>query len=674
MAAHFQRFCRAGILVLALFSGGGAVAQDETDDIVTTAVLPADPIPRAGVGSARFVTALGQLIAGDAPAAYEAAKALPDDVERRTIQWAAVRFGKGIDAETVARFTADAPDYDFASIFRIRLENALDTRTADKDTIIRLLGGQMPRSLNAQIALAEAYVADGQTERAARIARSIWVDNFLTRDGETEVETRLGKLLTQKEYWDRAVHLLMHDRASGTERILDRLTPAQQSLAKARIAVSRKSSGSAGLLDAVDRSLRGHPLFSFSLAQYRRDNNDLEGAVSALDQVTAGDVPDAAEFWYERRLIVRRALAENNADLAYRAAAHYIAGPEGRLVEARFHAGWVALAYLNDAQSAALQFRDMARLSTLPDSVSQAQYWLGKAERARGDEVAAKQAFEAAARFGHLFYGQLAREALGQPAVSVRPLPDWRGREAIFDTLPLVRAARLLAGNGQKRMAEPLVRRLNYALSEPGDFVLAARLAQDIDAHNVAILIADRAEQLGYSLDLFHFPKDGIPQGTQLAVADTAAVYAVARQESHFDLDAVSGSGARGLMQLMPSTAEDVARRLGITYSPTRLTSDAAYNLLLGSNYLKSQLDRFDNSLVLAAAAYNAGGGNVNKWLKLYGDPRRKEVDAVNWIELIPFLETRKYVQKVMANYLVYRARLGVSMPTMSEALKSIPG
>jgi soluble lytic murein transglycosylase len=455
---------------------------------------------------------------------------------------------------------------------------------------------------------------------------------------------------------------------------MPRLSAAEQSLAKARIAVSRKSGDRSDLIDAVDPSMRTHPLFFFTVAQWRRDTGDLDRAVDALNMVTSGGVPDAAEFWYERRLIVRQALAAGKPDLAYRAAAGYVAGPEGRLVEAHFHAGWVALVHLNDPKRAAPHFSEMSRLSTLPDSVSQAYYWLGRAEAALGNAAEAKKSYEKAARFGSLFYGQLAREALGQSAVAVRPLPVWRDRVAAFDALPLVRAVRLLAGNGQKAMAEPLVRRLGYSVSDPGDFVLAARLAQEIDAHNIAILIADVADQKGFSLDLFHFPKDGIPEGVQLALADEAAVYAVARQESHFDIDAVSSSGARGLMQLMPSTAEELAGKLGIAYSPARLTSDASYNLLLGSSYLKTQLERYDNSLLLAAAAYNAGGGNVNKWLATYGDPRTAAVDAISWTELIPFLETRKYVQKVMANYLVYRARFGGTALTMQEVLKRIPG
>ncbi len=651
-------------------AGAGA----RIDTVVTSTVRPAPPIARASVGSPGFESALALLVAGDAPAAYDAARQLADDVERRTVQWASIRFGKGVDADSIARFIAEAPGYDFSSVYRARLESALDVTTASADTVIRLLGGNMPNTLDAQIALAQAYVADGQVERATRIARHVWTQQFLTKDGEDKAETSLGKLLTQKDYWDRAVHLLMHDRATGTERIMARLTPAQQSLARARIAVSRKAGDIAALLADVDPSLRDHSLFHFTVAQWKRDADDLEGAVAALDKVTSGDVIDSAEFWYERRLIVRRALAAGKPDLAYRAAANYTAGPEGRIVEARFHAGFVALVYLNDPQRAEPHFAEMARLSTLPDSIVQARYWLGRTEQALGKTDAAAEDFRKAARYGFLFYGQLAREALNEPTVVVRALPDWQNRQAIFETMPLVRSVRLLADAGRKDWAEPLVRRLGYAISEPGDFVLAARLAQDIGAHNVAILIADRADQKGYSLDLFHYPKDGIPAGVELALADEAAVYAVARQESHFDIDAVSRSGARGLMQLMPATAKDLAGRLGIAYSPNRLTSDPAYNILLGSSYLKSQLERYDGSLLLAAAAYNAGAGNVNKWLKLYGDPRDAKIDAISWTELIPFVETRKYVQKVMANYLVYRARLGGPSLTMQQAIRRIPG
>jgi len=204
--------------------------------------------------------------------------------------------------------------------------------------------------------------------------------------------------------------------------------------------------------------------------------------------------------------------------------------------------------------------------------------------------------------------------------------------------------------------------------------VLAARLAQSIGAHQVAITIAETAESRGAPMDLFSFPKDGLPQNAALAAIDKAAVYAITRQESRFQVDAVSSAGARGLMQLMPGTAKETAAKVGVDYSATRLVTDGAYNALLGSTYLAAQLNRYDGSLVLAAAAYNAGAGNANKWISAYGDPRSSRVDPVVWIELIPFQETRKYVQRVLGNYLVYRARLGDSGMTLMDALRKIPG
>ncbi|MDB5562581.1 MAG: lytic transglycosylase protein, partial [Hyphomicrobiales bacterium] len=365
-------------------------------------------------------------------------------------------------------------------------------------------------------------------------------------------------------------------------------------------------------------------------------------------------------------------LADGNPKLAYKAAAGYVHGPDGRLVEAHFHAGWIALSFLHDPKTAALHFEKMRTLSTLSESVTQADFWLGRARAAMGDKAGAKAAYTAAARYGTLYYGLLARGELGVKGVEMRGLPSSQASQAAFDSNEIVRAVRLLSANGQNAMAEPLLSNFANGLTNGGELLLAARLAQAIDAHHLAISIADIADQRGTPLDLFSFPKDGLPANAQLASIDKAAIYAIARQESRFKVDAISVSGARGLMQLMPATAKETAGKMGISYSQSRLTSDPAYNAALGSTYLASQLQRFDGSLVLAAAAYNAGGGNAAKWIAAYGDPRAANVDAVTWVELIPFEETRRYVRKVLGNYVVYRARLGNSYITIEQALKRI--
>lgn len=672
MKRQFRAGVIAAVLGLLSFAPFPHATANDTIDTVTTGSVPAGAnTPEADTrGTAAFRAALAK-VTDDPVAAYAAAQALDDATEKRTIEWAAIYYNAGvIDYRAIRDFAAEAPGFASASIYRSRIEQSLAKADASPVDVIAALGGAMPNTVDGQIMLAAAYLAQGETSRATGIARTLWIDNVLTEEQEAVVLDKLGTLLDNEAHWARAMRLMMRDRARGSERLLPFLTDAQKSLVVARAAVSRNDADAKALLDRVDASMQGNPVFIFSRAQRARQ---FELWASAVDWLArAPDAPPAAEeWWYERRLLVRRLLDLGQPALAYRAAAEYEQGPAGRLVEASFHAGWIALSFLDDAASAKRHFTVMAGLSTLPDSVTQANYWLARANLRLGDTEAARAAFTAAARYGTVYYGQLARAELGEASITIRPLPDWRDSQTVFDGNPIVRAVRLLAANGKASMAVPLLRNFGTGLKSGGELLLAARLAQEIGAHQLAISIANTADQRGTPLDLFSFPKDGLPANAELAT-DRAAVYAVARQESMFQLDAVSPAGARGLMQLMPGTAQDVARKVGVDYSASRLVTDGAYNALLGSTYLGAQLDRYGGSLVLAAAAYNAGPGNADKWLKAYGDPRLSNVDPVIWVELIPFQETRMYVKRVLGNYLVYRARLGESPVTLQEALRTI--
>ena len=659
-------------LALALPQVVSPRANDAVDPTVTGSVR-ATPTAVETRASATFRKALALVAQGKHADGYELARSIADPTERRAVQWAAITFGNGaVPSDAMQRFAADAPDFVKTSTFRSRLEQALVKEQAASPTVIKALGGATPNTIDGQIALAIAYRAAGETDRATAIVRALWVNNFLERSAEDRVQAELGDLLDRDAHWDRAVHLMMHDRATGVERLFDQMTPAQKSLAVARNATSRNDKNAKKLLDSVDLSMTDNPVFYFSRAQRARQFELWDDAIAWLDKAK-GEGPDAAEFWYERRLLVRQLLALGEVKRAYRAAAGYTEGPEGRLVEAQFHAGWIALSFLREPAMAAGHFRLMRENSTLPDSVTQADYWLGRALDAAGDTEGARKAWADASKFGTIYYGQLARAALGEPAVGLRPMPEWKSAEAAFEARELVRAVRILADNGEKPMAATLLRSFAFDLRDGADLLQAARLAQSLDSHHLAISIADTAERRGTPLDLFNFPKDGLPR-QQLASVDHAAVYAVARQESRFQIDAISSAGARGLMQLMPGTAKETAGKLGVAYSAKRLTSDGSYNALLGSTYLKAQLETFDGSLLLAAAAYNAGPGNVRKWLKAFGDPRSEKIDPVVWVELIPVLETRKYVQRVLGNYLVYRARLGHDELSIVDALRRIPG
>lgn len=657
----------SGAMLLAL----PGTANDAVDPTVTGAIGQTADISSSR-GSAQFRNGLDLLDDEDYAGAYQAARGYVDPIERRTIQWAAIYFGGGdVDYLSVSRFADDAPDFATASLYKTRLEQALTDANPGKDDVIAYLGGQMPLTVDAQIDLAQAYVADGQTERAARIAQYIWTTHFLESDQETEVMQSLGRLLTAEDHWTRAVHLMMNDRIRGTERLSDYFSPAQMSLVRARAAVARNESNAQALIDRVDPQFRNHPLFHFSRGQLARRNGNLAGAVDLLN-MASGALPDAAEWWYERRTLARQLLALGDARNAYRAVAGYQDGPEGRVVDANFHAGWIALSFLGDARAAVTHFEKMRSLSTLGSTITKSNYWLGRALASLGDNDGAAVAFRRAAVHHTQYYGLLARYRLGQRDVDIRPLPSGDASLPQFEARQLVRAVRLLHANGHDRLAEPLVSRLIYSVTDAGEMLLTARLAQEINAHHLAILMADVANGRDVALDLFNYPRDGIPSGVRLAEIDLAAVYAVARQESHFDIDAISSAGARGIMQLMPATAQETAQRLGVSYSSSRLTSDPGYNALLGSTYLGAQLGRYDGSLILAAAAYNAGAGNVNRWLNTFGDPRSGAVDPVVWIEQIPFTETRNYVQRVVANYMFYRARLGGEQPNIADVLRRI--
>lgn len=663
----------AAMLAAALLSTT-ALATETIDPTITASI---DPQPEtAGLPDTTdaFRHILDRLVSGEAETAYGEARGLDNSVERRALQWAAIYYNGGaIDQDTITRFMADAPDFATGPVFKTRLEQAVLRADLPAADVVRLLGGSTPDSISGQILLARSLLETGERDRATAMARSLWVDNFLERDEESRVLDIFGSLLTHQDHWDRAVHLMMHDRITGAERLEPFLTDAEKTLVVARAGTARRATDGKALLDAVDESLKTHPVYYFSRAQRAHQAGLWEDAVEYLEKVTT-NVPDAAEWWYEREDLIHQLMSEGQVGLAYRAANSYQEGPDGRLVEARFAAGWIALCFLNDPQSAREHFEKMVSLSTLPDSIARSNYWLGRSLVMLGDGDGARAAFTRASDVGTNYYALLARDVLGEGGARLRELPNWQQREVAFNENEVVRAIRLFAANGQPTYAEALLKSFYPGLSDPGDFVLAARLAQELHVHDVAIQIAETATRKGIPLDPYNFPSEGLPAGARYAEVDMAAIYAIARQESRFQVDAMSSVGARGLMQLMPATARETAQQVGVEYSAARLTTDPAYNALLGSTYLAAQLRRYNGSLVLAAAAYNAGGGNANRWIRAYGDPRLSNVDPVIWVELIPFDETRNYVQRVMGNYLMYRARLGNDAVPINDLLRQIPG
>jgi len=335
-------------------------------------------------------------------------------------------------------------------------------------------------------------------------------------------------------------------------------------------------------------------------------------------------------------------------------------GSEGR-IEAEFLAGFIALRFLNDPALAQRHFAALAQGSRSVITRARAFYWEGRALAARGQNGAARERYAAAAQLPTAFYGQLAALTMGesQAALDERlralqtPAID-PARAQQFAQRELARVVTTLAALGDTRRTRAFLLRLQALAPDPQDRLLTARLANHIGRPDNAVWVARRAAIEGDVLLPEGWPTPFRPPVTS---PEPAFIYSITRQESNFDTEAVSSANARGLMQLLPSTAQLVARRIGMNYRVEMLTGDPQANIKLGAAYLDEMLGRFEGSLVLAAAAYNAGPRRVDEWLGTYGDPRRGERDWLDWMEMIPFTETRNYAQRIVEGAVIYRAR-----------------
>ncbi|MEP4563281.1 MAG: lytic transglycosylase domain-containing protein, partial [Nitratireductor sp.] len=466
-----------------------------------------------------------------------------------------------------------------------------------------------------------------------------------------------GAVLPAEDYRYRAERMLYEDRIRSAERVAARA--GAEALVAAWGAVIRNRDNAGALLDAVPESQRSAGYYHAKAKFLRRQGRFVEAADTLADASRDGEReidPDA--WWIERRVLSRELLDSGETERAYRVAADHAAESAAAIADAEFHAGWYALRGLDDAKRAAAHFARIAAVSSGPISLARAHYWLGRTAEAGGPGEA-EQEYRRAAAHGTAFYGQLAAARLGQNTIVAgypEPTAADRGR---FAGREIVAAIDRLERAGHGWRADVLYRGLAGELTSPGEIALLAARAQGRGNHFLALKISKIAAARGIDTGALAYPLGAIPPSADVAEAGKALAYAVARQESEFNVAAISGAGARGLLQLLPGTARDMARKTGLAYSAARLTSDAGYNATLGAAFLDEQLARFDGSYVLTFAGYNAGPRRAAEWAERYGDPRGADIETViDWIERIPYTETRNYVQRVMENYQVYKMQL----------------
>ncbi|WP_404926949.1 lytic transglycosylase domain-containing protein [Mesorhizobium sp. ORM16] len=618
---------------------------------------PRDTAPSPSI--VQLKSGLDALAAGDIPGARAARDALPArSLDQHILAWAIALYGGDkVPSGDIAAAAKMLPYWPGTTALRKNSERALYRENPAPDIVVQAFDGSQPQTFEGVMLLARAYVALGHTKAARSVLVPFWRTAILEAKDETALIKEFGGLIPAADHRFRMERMFYADRVGAAQRVAG-LAQAQQ-LATAWAAADKGDKNTPKLLKAVPPSQRSAGYF-FAQAEYlRKQDNIADAAAIVMKAPTDREAlvdPDA--WWVERRVLSRELVDKGDMKAAYKIVAMHAAESTANAAEAEFHAGWYALRGLNDPRLAATHFARIADLAQGPMTLSRAYYWLGRAAEVGGPGNA-KDYFARAAAYGTTFYGQLAAERIGRPALNIAyPTPSAADRQS-FVGREAVAAIKRLQEAGYDRYAETLYRDLAGQLTSPGELALLAVLAEKQGNHFMSLKIGKIAGARGIDVGALSHPLGVIPDSADISGSGKALAYAIARQESEFNIGAISSAGARGLLQLMPATAKQLAKKAGLQFSQARLTTDAGYNATLGSAFLGQQLDRFNGSYVLTFAGYNAGPSRAAQWVAKYGDPRGKDIDAVvDWIERIPYTETRSYVQRVMENYEVYKMRI----------------
>ena len=670
-------------------------AGPATTGAIATSALPPLPKPRPEISprymakllaeshfgfmpDAALKAAIDAVLAGQYTDARSRVAGHADPLAADLVEWLVARQpDSGFSAAEIIAVLKSRPGWPEPERLRLRAEQAFHALGPEDEAVLTFYSETTPRSIGGRLAFAGALRAAERKEEAVAIVREMWREDTLSSGQAASVLARFGSELKRDDHIYRFRRLVLNRRSADAAVQAQLLGSGYGDLARAVIAVLDRDGRGKRLLDGVANRFSRDPLYVFARIRLLRRAGEPVKAANLLvphsaDSKLAGD----ADVWWLERQDLSRALLDRKAfDLAYKVAAAGRPVGASQRAEAAFHAGWYALRFLKDPKLAEPHFRALADLATLPRTRSRASYWLGRTYEAADKTEAARLAYSEAARFGGTFYGQLAREKIGLSTTGLERSPPPSATDRLrFAEREGVHAIRLLVGAGHRELAHPFFRTLAETAETAGEAALVTALARRIRQPHAGTQAAAIAERRGLAVASLPAPFIGVPPDLPLPeTVDRALVYAVVRQESAFNSQATSNVGARGLMQLMPATARATAANAGLPFSVARLTSDPLYNATLGAEHLGELLDRLNQSYVLTFVAYNAGPGRSRDWVKAYGDPRGGAVDPIDWIERIPFDETRNYVQKVMENLQVYRSRIGYPLSLTEDLIRGGP-
>ncbi|MDP2260246.1 MAG: lytic transglycosylase domain-containing protein [Caulobacter sp.] len=648
---------------IAAILGGAAVAQVSggAPQLISTP-QPAYRQPLSDADAANLRNALSGTSAASIRMAMSS---IQDPTARKIALWALADRAP----ESMSFFEADAARRDLNGWPRgakrqATAEKLLETSGMAPDRIIAWFGGSEPQTVEGAMALAAALRATRRELDARDLIKAWWRDRMFEADPQRTMRARFGLFLTEEDHIRRADVLLYGPQGPAAKEHIATLSGPYRQVADARLAYRAGSATANDMVAEMDHAQRQDPGLVYEQAAYfRRRGMDtaLRSLARGLKAAPTSEL--GARTWTaDRKRITVDALQARDYAAAYGAAANTgaVTGPDA--AEAEFYAGWIALSKLRNPQAAADHFARLAAAGTSPITQGRALYWQGRAAEALGDQAAAAVFYQRGGQHITTFYGQLAAEKAGvkelvldkDPVITPADRARFEGRE-------LVQAARTLIETGNRDTFKVFVLHIDDTLPTAAEIALLVDMVRGYQDQDTAMRAVRTAAQRG-----MHLPERGYPimrlpfvQGA----AEPAFVHSISRQESNFDPRAQSGVGARGMMQLMPATGASVARQIGEPYSLERLF-DPEFNMRLGARYLGDMITTFNGSYIMAAAAYNAGPGRPARWVTECGDPRGGGTDPLDFIECIPFSETRNYVMRTTETMMVYRARLnGGSTP-----------
>ncbi len=601
--------------------------------------------------------------------ATEAEQKITDPAARKLAEWFILRHPDSqAPFSRYASFIADNPDWPGITLMHRRAEARLWQEKSDAATVHSFTADH-PFTAKGKFALARVLLAEGDRDGAQRLVREAWRSEELTERTESDALDAFHDLLTREDFQARMDRRIGAKDIGAAMRAAHHLDDNAIAIVKACSAVKGNDDKAGGKLDEIAADSRddlGYVLCRVHWLMKKDKIAEASRLVLAAPQATM-PLQDTDEWWKVRRVLARKLLDLGDAQGAYEVA-RTAATPasDNYRADQHFMAGWIALRYLHDPRAAMAHFVHIDEGCANPITLARANYWRGRAAEELGDLATMRVSYQAAARQSTAYYGQLARARLGMTTLILRnPQADPAERTKPSDEI--VRAADMLYTLGERDTVVSFV----VDLAEDSNDVATLSAVADVTGrHNDAramLELGKTALGRGLPVEAYAFPTIGIPDHQPVGPAiDRSVIYSVARTESDFNQKDKSSANAVGLMQVTPEAGRDTAKRFGVEYDWDRMVSDPVYNTQMGAAELSALLLEYKGSSIMTFAGYNAGRGRVRDWIKAYGDPRDPNVDPVDWVERIPFSETRNYVQRVMENLAVYRARFGQGEPLMA--------